>query len=691
MSAFNKFTRLYPTAKTIRLTLKPIGKTLKHIISSGILDEDKHRADSYKEVKKIIDEYHKAFIDSVLSSCKLPYDSEGKKNSLAEFLLYYNMRVKDKREKDYFKTIQRNLCKYISDKLLEDKRFKRIDKKELIQQDLIAFIETMPDKDKKQALIKEFWNFTTYFSGYHENRKNMYAAEEKSTAISYRLINDNLPRFIDNMNVFSKLITKDLSKELTQLYSDFEEYLNVAKIEDLFCLDYFNTVLTQKQIDVYNAIIGGKSLDNDVKIKGLNEYINLYNQHHKDAKLPKLKLLFKQILSDRNKISWLPEEFTSDNQTLQAIKSCYENLCVHILGDSSLKTLLKSLGDYDLNGIFIRNDQQLTDISQKIFGNWSVISRAIQTNVETNNLIKKRESFEAYQERISKIIKSYDSFSLAYINDCLHEVGVPIEIGIEHYFGNLGAVDNENEQTENLFARISNAYEDVRNLLDNPYSKDCNLSQDKKNVERIKLLLDAIKDLQHFVKPLCGKGDEPDKDERFYGEFSLLWSELDQITPLYNKVRNRMTQKPYSEDKIKLNFKNPTLLDNVGDPSVSSAVIFRGNENLYYLAILNNTNRQCLNEIVPPKDNDDIIEKMIYLSGGKMAYNIPNLMEINGKVQKVNGRKEKDGENMGQNIRLENAKNNYLPKPINAIRKKKSYLSSSDNFNSDDLKSFIEY
>lgn len=57
-------------------------------------------------------------------------------------------------------------------------------------------------------------------------------------------------------------------------------------------------------LDVYNAIIGGKTDDDhDVNIKGINEYINRYNQQHKDDKLPKLKVLFKQILSDRFLIS----------------------------------------------------------------------------------------------------------------------------------------------------------------------------------------------------------------------------------------------------------------------------------------------------------------------------------------------------------------------------------------------------
>lgn len=63
---FNDFKRLYPLSKTLRFEAKPIGATLKNIIKSGLLEEDEHRTQSYVKVKKLIDEYHKVFIDRVL-------------------------------------------------------------------------------------------------------------------------------------------------------------------------------------------------------------------------------------------------------------------------------------------------------------------------------------------------------------------------------------------------------------------------------------------------------------------------------------------------------------------------------------------------------------------------------------------------------------------------------------------------
>lgn len=605
MEEFNQFTGLYPLSKTLRFELKPVGKTLENIVKHGLLEEDKHRADSYDKVKRIIDEYHKAFIDDALSDFKLGDGNSKKDKTLDQYFVLYNKREKDENDKNVFSEIQKNLRKQIVDRLTGSEKYKNIFKKELIKHDLLKFCN---EDDRKY--VEEFKDFTTYFNGFYENRANMYSAEEQSTAIAYRLIHDNLPKFVDNINTFGKLLlVSDISEKLPKLYNDFESYLNVKSISEMFQLDYFNMVLTQKQIDVYNAIIGGKD-DGNEKIQGLNEYINLYNQKHKDARLPKLKALYKQILSDRNAISWLPEEFKDDNEVLMAINSCYKDLSEHVLGEKNLKILLENISQYQLDGIFIRNDLQLPNISQKLLGNWNIIQNAIIEDSKSFIKKKGKESESEYENRLAEIYKKQKSFSIAYINECLKNTGK--EIGVEDYFSALGAVNTETEQRENLFARISNAYSIVSDLLNIKYPEERNLSQDKQNVANIKELLDALKALQHFIKPLLGNGDESGKDEKFYGEFTELWDELNRITSLYNMVRNYMTRKPYSEEKIKLNFQNSTLMDgwDYNKERDNTAVILR-KDGLYYLGIMN----KKYNKIFEPenvKHDGECFEKMIY-------------------------------------------------------------------------------
>ena len=112
--------------------------------------------------------------------------------------------------------------------------------------------------------------------------------------------------------------------------------------------------------------------------------------------------------------------------------------------------------------------------------------------------------------------------------------------------------------------------------------------QDDKAIERIKTLLDSIKDLQWFLKPLAGKGTEGERDGRFYADYDELMEKLDIITPLYNMTRNYVTSKGYSEEKFKLNFENSTLLEgwDVNKERDNSGIILRKN-GLYYLAIMN--------------------------------------------------------------------------------------------------------
>lgn len=587
METFSGFTNLYPLSKTLRFRLIPVGETLKHFIESGILEEDQHRAESYVKVKAIIDDYHRAYIENSLLGFELPLESSGKLNSLEEYYMYHNIHSKTEEIQNLLSKVRTNLRKQIVVQLTKNETFKRIDKKELIQNDLINFIKNGSDADEKITLISEFRNFTVYFKGFHENRKNMYSDEEKSTSIAFRLIHENLPKFIDNMEVFAKIQNTSILENFDTIQKELCQ--DSVSLSDMFKLDYFNKTLSQKQIDNYNTIIGGKTAADGEKIKGLNEYINLYNQRHKLEKLPKMKLLFKQILSDKESASWLPEKFENDSQVIGAMVNFWNTIHDTVLAEGGLKTIIASLGSYGLEGIFLKNDLQLTDISQKATDSWGKISSEIKRKIEVMNPQTKKESYESYQERIDKIFKSYKSFSLAFINECLRG-----EYKIEDYFLKLGAVNSCSLQKENHFLHILNTYTDVKDVIAT-YSESAGtkLIQDSDSIQKIKQFLDSVKDLQAFVKPLLGNGDENGKDERFYGDFVEYWSQLDLITPLYNMVRNYVTQKPYSIEKIKINFQNPTLLNgwDLNKETDNTSVILR-RDGKYYLAIMGNKFRK---------------------------------------------------------------------------------------------------
>lgn len=572
MKQLSELTGLYSLSKTLRFELKPIGKTLEYIESKGLIAQDEQRAEEYKKVKDIIDRYHKKFITMCLSDFKF------EQNSLEN---YVALAEDTNRDEKAFDEIKKTLRKQIVETFKKGGSYSDLFKKELIQKHLPEFVS---DEEEKK-MIANFSKFTTYFNGFNENRKNMYSDEDKSTAIAYRLIHENLPMFVNNMKSFSRIADSDVHQHFTEIESSFSEYLGVEHLEEMFQLDYFSETLTQEQIAVYNHIIGGRALEDGTKLKGINEYVNLYNQQHKDSRLPLLKPLYKMILSDRVALPWFPsEEFASDEEMIGAINETYNTLkeVLSIDGDSSLRSLLLNISSYDIKHIYIANDLGLTDISQQMFGQYDVYTSAIKQELREKNAptAKERRNPELYDERINKLFKSAKSFSIEHLNSL-----VDSEHTIQNYYKHLGAYDRNGEQRVNLFTQIEMAYVAAKEILS---GKHGNISQSDAETAIIKGLLDAFKSLQRFIKPLLGNGEEADKDNEFDAKLREAWNTLDIVTPLYNKVRNWLTRKPYSTEKIKLNFENAQLLGgwDVNKEPDCTSILLRKN-GLYYLAIMN--------------------------------------------------------------------------------------------------------
>lgn len=585
MKKINELTALYPLSKTLRFELKPVGKTLDHIEQKGLIVQDEQRAEEYKQVKKIIDSYHKEFITMCLKGLKL---------NMVYLERYESLAREVHRDEAEFDKVKAALRKQIVEAFKQGGSYNDLFKKELIQKHLPEFVES----EEEKKMVANFSKFTTYFTGFYENRKNMYSDEEKSTAIAYRLIHENLPLFLDNMRSFRKIAESEVGEQFANIEVRFEEYLNVEHLAEMFELDYFSDTLTQEQIAVYNSVIGGRTLDDGTKIQGINEYVNLYNQQHKEARLPLLKPLYKMILSDRVALSWLPENpFESDGEMVEAIKEMCQSLKEVLMGNDGLRNLLFNIDLYDIEHIYIANDLGLTDISQQMFGQYDVYASAIKQKLRqgVKQSPKERRDPELFEERINRLYKSAKSFSIADLNshtDANHT--------IESYFKQLGAYDREGEQRINLFTQIEMAQIAATDIL---AGKHGNISQSDKEIAILKGLLDAYKSLQHFVKPLLGHGDEADKDNEFDAKLREAWNALDIVTPLYNKVRNWLTRKPYSVEKIKLNFENAQLLggwDVNKEPDCTSVLLRK--DGFYYLAIMDKKSNHAFDSDELPCD-----------------------------------------------------------------------------------------
>ena len=359
----NSFINRYQISKTLRFKLKPIGETETNFIKKGLLEEDKQRAQDYIEIKRIIDDYHKAFIDKVLSDPKIVDANE-------YAVLYYKSTKNDKEIKE-IKDIEARLRKKISSALTKNPLFGKLFKKELFTDILPEFIKTYVDYEEKSRILDYFNGFVTYFSGFFENRKNMYSEEEKSTAIAYRCINENLPKFLDNCKVFKTIKDKLPKEDLEELNANISALCGV-ELQDMFEIDYFGFVISQKGIDSYNQVIGGYSNSDKTKTQGINEIINLYNQTNKEERLPKLKPLYKQILSDKDTLSFIPESFDDDNDVIDAVNKGY-HLIANCIKEQGFSEHISELDTYDLSGIYVKSEC-VSSISQQITKDWSAIA-----------------------------------------------------------------------------------------------------------------------------------------------------------------------------------------------------------------------------------------------------------------------------------------------------------------------------
>lgn len=598
-----KFINLYQLSKTLRFELKPVGKTLENIEKAGLLISDEQRAESYKLVKKIINEHHKKFVDDSL-----------KKVQIGDISIYESLYFKSNRdvsEKKQLEILQKKMRKQIADIFGKSVEYKRLFGKEMIKEDLALIAQN----DEELQGIKEFENFTTYFTGFNENRKNMYSPDEKSTSIGFRLINENLPKFLNNKRVFDKIL-----KEHPQIIFDakliIEPYLNGVQFTDMFTYDFFNYTLRQKDIDLYNLMLGGISNEKE-KIKGLNEIINLYRQEKGLTKrdIPNLSILYKQILSDSESFSYIPEKFNTPQEVFESIRFFYINeIQNYSMGNKfinvieKLQTILCNFENYNYSKIFLKNDLTLTNLSKQLFDDWALLGNALKEYYYISNpKIKKSETNDSKIDKIKFFsIAEIESAMKYYCHD--KDDLVFTDNIVFNYFSNFKQKSDEIKLND----KLEQGYSRIQNLLSKEYSENKSLITDNENVEKIKYFLDTILEILHFIKPLTSQGYEGEKDDAFYTDFIPLAEQLNKAVMLYNKVRNYITQKEYSVEKYKLNFENSTLLDgwDQNKEKANSGVLLT-KDGLYYLGIMNKKHNKIFEEI--PESNGDVFyDKIIY-------------------------------------------------------------------------------
>lgn len=582
MKKIDSFINQYSLSKTLRFKLIPYGATLDNFYARQLLEHDVELADCYAQVKVLIDEYHKRFIEDALSVIK--------HIDISDFSSLYYRKNKTDSEKKKFTDEAEKLRKLVSKALTAHPDYKKLFGKEIITELFPAFLEDAHQKE----IVSRFDRFTTYFVGFHENRKNMYTDEEKATGIAFRCINDNLPKFLDNASVIGSILEGLSSGTVSELDAQCLALTGLS-LASLFSTESFACVLTQNGISRYNDVIGGYTCTDGRKVQGLNEHINLYNQcHSKSERLPKLKMLFKQILSDRDTISFIPEKFADDDALLLSVREFYRNVLEPAA--TSLSEIFNSIDDYEHSGIFVKNGAAVTELSQKVSGSWHTVKDAWSLEYDLGYSGKKKKNTEKYEEEKEKAWKRAGAFSFAKLSEYLGR-------NVGDYF--KATIDGQ-------LCKLRDMHTFALPLLTSCYAdKPRRLAKNDADIALIKNLLDAAKELEWLLKPLSAEGTDENRDEVFYGELlecTVFFRELDL---LYDKVRNHITQKPYSSEKIKLTFENAQLLNGWDrNKEIANRTVLLRREGSYYLAIIDKSCPRLFEEF--PETDSCGWEKMYY-------------------------------------------------------------------------------
>ncbi len=774
---FSCWTKKYSLSKTLRFELKPVEQTKPFL--QEFIKSDTKRDKDYKNLKKIIDEYHKAHIQEALSqkdilsvpdlenlskhiknsktnktshSLRLSHSRESRNPPLKKKtkILLRDIQTKlRKRIKDHFTKAQAELRKQF------EKTGKKSTKSSLFEKELLTEIlpnwlnkisweeaqhkEEFKNKEafenwKKESLkiVKTFDKFTTYLTGFHENRKNIYSDKEQSTAISHRIIHENFPRFLSNRETYKKIKNKysDLKTKLEPVKTDLKEefsVLGVKNIEELFEIKLFNKLLSQKGIDSYNYIIGGKQKEGPSnKIQGINEKINLYRQQKNSASsnnqdiktklsnknLPLMQVLHKQILSDKQSHSFYDrEEFKNREEVLSALDEFWQSLSktdkdakATVL--EKLKILFtKQLSNSLLDGIYFKNSA-LEKLSHKYFEDYRLINSSLNHYAE-NQYIRKEEDFKTKKEKEKWLKKDFFNF------EEIHSALLSYSKENEDLSNNLKKNQNillaylysqfnnklYNKEKEDLLSHIKNLYQKVEKIphsLPKPFNKD--------EIKTIHEFLHAFMGLFHLVKPVHLNREDLDKDTYFYNEFEVLYEKLLPINKIYDKIRNYITKNKKHLEKIKLNFENSQLADgwDVNKETDYLSIILRKKEKgqwIYYLGVMNQQNRKLFDyhlnfndhkkekikiqkqalrsKLLAEGNETNYYEKMNYKQIAKASKDIHTLIRINGQVY----RKTKH---------LDELKQQNFPPEIWKIKKNNSYK-KGEKFSKKDLIHFINY
>ncbi|OGF20863.1 type V CRISPR-associated protein Cpf1 [Candidatus Falkowbacteria bacterium RBG_13_39_14] len=629
--AFNEFTNLYELSKTLKFELKPVGKT-KEIIKNfreeleknNPIQLDKEISIAKQEIKKDLDILHREF---VRQSFELAF-KENKINYEIFFEIYRNFKKfsKNKKSDEYIAAIKNlkeekiKLVKKIADYFVkmdqEWRKYYPSEKKSFLlmsngvinllidinkdRMDYSFIPKEVCEKIKGKGKIELYEKFNKHFgylSKYNTARENFYSDDVKNSAsVAYRAICENLEKFCDNK---IKVEADNFPKEIKE---KFLEYFN--KITDL---SFYNRCLSQNGIEEYHKF-------KDEINRSINElYPN--NSKNKPQNIPYLSKLDKQILSEKDKQSWIEEGFIDENNFIFEFEKFIK------MNDKYIPSEKKLFNEFF---IFQNNDEVLQKLFllKKTINNFANIYLDDPKNLmdlmpskgtkkrDYLSLLEIKEALNSYAE--NQNIGETQIFKIKY-DDVIDKTKTPFECFMKIWKYEYDLLYNEGDGKKNIEEGWEKICEKLQNKKDEftgdygKYKKEI-----KDYCEMALSLSQRIKHLDIRIKKRDGSEDADNNLFEGVEKLDEFYDRLFEIVDEHNAYQYHhefqafLTKKPYKTDKFKLSFDNPQLLkgwDLNKEPDYFGALLVKNEK--YFLAVFH---KQYANEIFRQKNKNSTVK-----------------------------------------------------------------------------------
>lgn len=506
--------------------------------------------------------------------------------------------------------------------------------------------KTLNEANGEEVSVFDSWKgFTGYFTKFFETRKNFYKADGTSTALATRIIDQNLKRFCDNILIFESIkekvdfaeVEENFGKSLSEVFS--LDFYNTCFLQD--GIDFYNKILGGETKENGEKIKGLNECINKYKQDHKNEKLQFFKaldkqilsekegfiadeiteetllenlqKFHQTAqeKTRILKMLFEdfvknqeiydlsQVYLSKESLNTISHKWTGETKVFE--EALYEVLKKAKVVSSSAK---KKEGSYSFPDFialsFIKESlEKIPQEKSEKFWKERYYKLSLAEEGLSNEEIKKRGAeneqrpLENKENRPTwKQFLTIFEFEFSSLFDVEIERNIEKENDFQKILQSIKNTEklisyNEEERKVKSQAGYNIFLEKFENLLQN--FKSAHISPEDKVV--IKNFADCVLTIYQMAKYFAVEKKRAWNTEYeldvFYTDpekgYSLFYENAyEEIVQVYNKLRNYLTKKPYSEEKWKLNFDSGTPIK-----YTTRAIIFRDTTSgRYHLGLL---------------------------------------------------------------------------------------------------------